>query len=263
MRLIVLNNGPTATGREDPLLSWRAKGLLWWLLNTAHKSVSSHSIVEASMEGRDAKDYALKELERQGYLRRVRLHREGRIAGWGWVVFTAPTRMTHEEVAEVASGKVFGTPQETKKSTQKKERKKDIFSDPLDNQILESQEVDVKSSVSVSPPSLKDRTARFVPYAKKLAYVIKQAKNIKTSPQRLQAWANEIRKLHEVDGVSTRRIKQAIIWYRKNIGGQYVPVVESGESLRNKFVRLEDAMARAGDDQPDEEDGFRIGGIKI
>jgi hypothetical protein len=33
-------------------------------------------------------------------------------------------------------------------------------------------------------------------------------------------------------------------WYEDNRGGQYTPIVESGSSLREKFIRLESAMER-------------------
>ena len=60
----------------------------------------------------------------------------------------------------------------------------------------------------------------------------------------LTSWANEIRKLVEIDGVSIQRVETALDWYEENIGGQYIPVIESGSSLRNKFIKLEDAMRR-------------------
>ena len=94
--------------------------------------------------------------------------------------------------------------------------------------------------------SIQERTIEFLPLAKKLASIIKQNKNINTPPNRLKSWANEIRKLIETDGVPIERVVTALNWYRNNIGGQYIPVIESGASLRYKFTRLEDAIKRSG-----------------
>jgi len=94
--------------------------------------------------------------------------------------------------------------------------------------------------------SVKNRTKEYLPLASKLADVIKQNKNINTPPQRLHSWSNDIRKLSEQDGVDFPRIEKALDWYQDNIGGEYIPVIESGATLRSKFVKLEDAMKRQG-----------------
>lgn len=110
-------------------------------------------------------------------------------------------------------------------------------------------------SATFLPETPKERAKRFLPYAERLAKVIKSTKNIKTSPNRLLHWSDEIRKLHESDGVSIDRIKDALVWYKENILGQYTPVVESGEAFRIKFIKLEAAMKREGEREPEEDDG--------
>ena len=92
----------------------------------------------------------------------------------------------------------------------------------------------------------QDKNSRYVPLAEKLASIIRKNKRINVTSQRIASWADEIRKLVETDGVSIQRVETALDWYEENIGGQYVPVIESGFSLRSKFIKLEDAMRRAG-----------------
>ena len=94
--------------------------------------------------------------------------------------------------------------------------------------------------------SKQDKNSRYVPLAEKLAFIIRKNKRINVTPQKIASWANEIRKLVEIDGVSIQRVETALDWYEDNIGGQYIPVIESGSSLRSKFIKLEDAMRRAG-----------------
>src|SRR5690606_12162855 len=93
---------------------------------------------------------------------------------------------------------------------------------------------------------VQDKNSRYVPLAERLASIIRKNKKINVTSQRISSWANEIRKLVETDGVSIQRVQAALDWYEENIGGQYVPVIESGSSLRSKFIKLEDAMRRAG-----------------
>ena len=57
----------------------------------------------------------------------------------------------------------------------------------------------------------------------------------------------EIRKLEEHNKVDYERIKIVLDWYSDNVGGEFIPVIESGYSLRMKFSRLEDSMKREQD----------------
>jgi hypothetical protein len=92
----------------------------------------------------------------------------------------------------------------------------------------------------------KEKNKQYSPIAIRLAEIIKQERNINITPHRIRLWANEIRKLVENDRITPPRLKAALDWYEENIGGEYIPVIESGEALRTKFLRLEDAMKRAG-----------------
>ena len=102
------------------------------------------------------------------------------------------------------------------------------------------------SDLNLKIEDKQDKNSRYVPLAEKLASIIRKNKRINVTPQKIFSWANEIRKLVETDGVSIQRVETALDWYEDNIGGQYIPVIESGSSLRNKFIKLEDAMRRAG-----------------
>jgi len=82
--------------------------------------------------------------------------------------------------------------------------------------------------------------------ATKLAKIVQSQKNVKTNPTKLNSWANEMRLLNEQEGVSKHRMTAALKWYRDHVGGQYVPVIESGKSFRDKFVKIEAAMQRDG-----------------
>jgi len=95
--------------------------------------------------------------------------------------------------------------------------------------------------------SPQERAKQFLPQSETLANIIRSTKNIKVSHSKLKSWANEIRKLVETDGVDPSRIDSVLSWYSENVGGEYVPVVESGAALRGKFIKLEDAIQRGND----------------
>lgn len=103
-------------------------------------------------------------------------------------------------------------------------------------------------------PTLKERNVLFFPLAKYLAKIIQSKKDIKFTHQQISKWANELRQLSENNQVSIPRIRGVLTWYEKHIGGEFIPVVESGHSFREKFSRLEDAIHR-------EEHPYGKGGI--
>ena len=102
------------------------------------------------------------------------------------------------------------------------------------------------SDLETSKDKKTIKIERYVPLAEQLAFIVRSHKRINVTAQKIASWANEIRKLVETDGVSIQRVETALDWYEENIGDQYVPVIESGSSLRSKFIKLEDAMRRAG-----------------
>ena len=95
-------------------------------------------------------------------------------------------------------------------------------------------------------PSTHERAKQFLPQVEILAEIIQSTKNVKINLSKKKAWANEIRKLVETDGVDPSRVDAALEWYQENAGGEYIPVIESGASLRSKFIKLENAIERSG-----------------
>ena len=92
--------------------------------------------------------------------------------------------------------------------------------------------------------TLQKRNEIYLPIVKYLSKTSQTNKNIQHTSSQLKTWSNDIRRLVENNKVSIKRIKEVLKWYKQNIGGEYIPVIESGSSLREKFTRLEDAMQR-------------------
>jgi hypothetical protein len=79
----------------------------------------------------------------------------------------------------------------------------------------------------------------------KLSKIIQSKKKINYTSAQISKWEIPIQKLIDTNGISVERIEAALDWYEKNIGEPFVPVIESGTSLREKFIKLEDAMQRS------------------
>lgn len=50
--------------------------------------------------------------------------------------------------------------------------------------------------------------------------------------------------LNKNDGVEVERIDKVLDWYGLHFGEDYIPVAESGQTLREKFLRIESAMSK-------------------
>lgn len=59
-----------------------------------------------------------------------------------------------------------------------------------------------------------------------------------------KSWNDDIKKMITIDKIPKERIINALDWYSKNIGGEYIPVIQSGSSFREKYTKLENAMKK-------------------
>jgi len=122
---------------------------------------------------------------------------------------------------------------------------------PLYNNNKKNNNKEIDKSISVRPKingksSLKENNNTiYFKLAKKLSKIIQKKKNITHTNTQIKAWSEDLRKLATVNKVNSARQKEILKWYKKAIGGKYIPVVESGKSFRDKFTKLEDAMNRS------------------
>lgn len=86
----------------------------------------------------------------------------------------------------------------------------------------------------------------FVKQAERLGEIVRSNKNIKIEGRKITSWAKSFELLSKIEGVANERIENALSWYADHIGEAYVPVVESGDSFRKKFLSIEAAMQRDG-----------------
>ena len=257
---------------RNPNISSKAKVLLFIGLSN-QDGWKSHKTTICSMmkEGENAIDSAMKELQQFGLMKKIRYRDQQtkQIKGSFWMYTDTPYVFSSlndilEILGEVGM-EIFPSDLEgiavngsgTEENSNPSESHKDgnhrdgNYNDGnLALKILSKNTKD-KNIISFSDlnseiKGTQDKNSRYVPLAEKLAFIIRKNKRINVTPQKIASWANEIRKLVETDGVFIQRVETALDWYEDNIGGQYIPVIESGSSLRSKFIKLEDAMRRAG-----------------
>ena len=89
-----------------------------------------------------------------------------------------------------------------------------------------------------------ERNKKYFPLVEKLSKIIQSNKNIKHTPQQLLSWCDYFRQVEENDEISIERMEEALTWYEKHIGEDYVVEIEGGKSWREKFVRLETASKK-------------------
>lgn len=89
--------------------------------------------------------------------------------------------------------------------------------------------------------------------SKRLSQIIQSKKRVSHTSAQLSKWIKDIHALLTKTlsdmpfEEAYQRVENVLHWYRSHIGETYVPVVESGASLREKFLRLETAMERDND----------------
>ena len=92
-----------STGVLDESLSWKAKGLLWYILSKPDDwQIRMADLVKRSKDGRDATRRALTELEENRYAVRTRSHDEKGLFCWNTIVFDCAE--AYEEWAETEEG---------------------------------------------------------------------------------------------------------------------------------------------------------------
>ena len=88
------------TGLRDPNISWKAKGLLAYLLHLPDDwQVYLSDLQNRSTDGRDSTNSAIKELEKNGYIEKTknRDEKSGRFTGYNYIIYEMPKRVMTEK----------------------------------------------------------------------------------------------------------------------------------------------------------------------
>lgn len=78
-----------------------------------------------------------------------------------------------------------------------------------------------------------------------LLYKTLKAKRLLQKLPKLPEWAEEFRLLEKE--IPPEEIEETLRWYLNNIGGPYIPEAFCGKSFRSKYIKIRQAMIRAGE----------------
>lgn len=88
------------------------------------------------------------------------------------------------------------------------------------------------------------------PFDLKRAQLLKAAiqKHLKAiKPVSTELWAKEFSKLRLIDKISKKEIRETLDWYILNFNKDYIPQAYSASGFRKKYLKIRQAMQRAGD----------------
>lgn len=251
MKLVVKNRFGTIPNEilNSKLLSFKAKGLYGYIQSKPDDwAFSEKRISEQTGEGITSVKSGLAELESCGLLVREKYQDE---KGYWRILY-----ILYSEIAENTA----------ENPTSENRTQENLYN----NSKQEQSNRDLVNTKSLFVATKKvatnsDKNKKYFPIALELENIITSKKNIKVSKQKLNGWANSIRLLCENDGVPIDRITDALSWYEIHQDDEYVPVIESGSSLRQKFIKLENAIERSKNQRKRDRTnsiGFKRGKLK-
>lgn len=123
----------------------------------------------------------------------------------------------------------------------------------IDNQKEEIGQVDLPQVEQKNKDKIKkeDKNKEIIkPILEKFKNIIftYKGREVKTN-----SWAKQISLMIDKDHIKPEDILKSLDWYSEHIGQPYIPVILSGESLREKYGQLEEAIKRT---EPKKENQF-------
>jgi hypothetical protein len=237
---------------RNPNISSKAKIILFILLSN-QQGWKSHieTILGMIKEGVATINVSLQELEKLGYLKRVQYRNKQTKARAGsfWAYSNTPFDLDYfRNVAliEAKGCELYPEKLNVEKLNVEKLNVEKLNVEKLNTALLDIENkgliiLNNKKTKEIKKTKEKDIS---VPLAKFLQIIIEEKKNIRHTPNQIEKWAKDISKLINTNQVSYERIKSALRWYKDHCRDEYVPVIESGAALRDKFIKLESAIER-------------------
>ncbi len=91
---------------KDENLSWKGRGLLVYLLHLPDDwQIYLEDLKNRGIDGRDSTISGIKELMKNGYIRRTRKRDKGRFVGYEYEVYEIPNELAIAEYAKSENGK--------------------------------------------------------------------------------------------------------------------------------------------------------------
>lgn len=117
--------------------------------------------------------------------------------------------------------------------------------------LCRNSEVATASEISSVVVEKEKEHPRWKKFARQLAEAITKVRKVNAT-SKISGWSKQFKLLYTQDKIEIPRIRKVLQWYCKELPGQdkYLPVVYSGATFREKFLRIEDAMKRKAEKEP-------------
>lgn len=218
---------------RDKRLTFKARGVLAYLMTHAIGwETSVAQLAEAGVEGRDAIQTAINELERLGYLvREQRTGEDGRFAGVDYTI-------TDPGTVDGLSGD--GSSGDGLSGDGSSAAKKTMF---LEDHQEEDQDQEPSSSAEPAAP-LRDDVERMLDYFDSRIEQI----GVRRKPNRTKTNRDAARLMLDLDGYEPAEIRQVIDWATAD--SFWGPNIGSVKKLREKYPQLRARMSGTGQFAP-------------
>jgi len=85
------------------------------------------------------------------------------------------------------------------------------------------------------------------PLTRSFVGILERKRKIKISPEKMMEFDVQIKAMVKEDGIKPNRIKFLLNWWELRMGQKYMPRINSGKDLRDKWLKLEDAYRRSAE----------------
>jgi len=201
-------------------LSWKAKGLLCYLLSLPDDwEINLKHLENQAKDGSESLRSGLKELEEEGYLlHKSNRNESGQFSGHEWIVYEDPFEDVDKKIPKSENPKLV-----TQNSANP------ILLSTKDNQELKNKEKSPKPKKVSLPSAIASEISFFF-------FEEIKKNNPDHKPPNFDKWAVEIDRLIKIDKRHSNEIKALIIWSQEN--SFWKGNILSPESLRKNFDRL-------------------------
>lgn len=210
------------TGLNDSRLSWKAKGLLCYLLSLPDNwKIYVNELKNHSSDGRDSTATALRELIQYGYIiQEVNRDEKGLFKGYIYNIFEVPSETIENTGLEPETENPY--PDKPYSENPKTEKPK-LINNNNTNKLLNNK------------LSFDENSIEYVLAAELKNYILRNNPNAKV-PDNLRKWANDINKMIRLDKRSEEDLRLVIEYSQSNRFWQCN--ILSPAKLREKFDTL-------------------------
>ena|SRR5437868_1691727 len=217
---------------EDPDLSYKAKGLLAYLLSRPPDwKVIMADLVVRSTDGKDAVQSALQELQTRGYAKLKTIQMDGQIQGKRWIIYELPYGEGLDEPKIRDQRRADFQFMRKPATTNNKGRIR--MKENSDRCRVQGD----RPSGLVPEDQLQDKF--IIKSCHKLEDFVRSKHRLNTKRHNAERWYDEMRLLLQDIKGDRERLVRVMGTYIEEEHTNYTPIADSARSFRKKFISIE------------------------